>query len=47
MLLVAVLMLAASMYEGYLERKYRMNAALKDLELARHGNDPKSVGTFV
>ncbi|XP_028035847.1 nose resistant to fluoxetine protein 6-like [Bombyx mandarina] len=39
-LAVCVLMLVASFYEGYLERRYRMIKATKDLELAQDNHKP-------
>lgn len=40
-----LLMLAGSMYEGYLERQYRM-AQERDLELANNDKKP-TVGTLI
>ncbi|XP_012548006.1 nose resistant to fluoxetine protein 6 [Bombyx mori] len=43
-LAVCVLMLVASFYEGYLERRYRMIKATKDLELAQDNHKPGNNG---
>ncbi|XP_068629079.1 nose resistant to fluoxetine protein 6-like [Battus philenor] len=42
MLVVALWMLIASFYEGYLERRYRKTAELRDLEVSRQNNNYKS-----
>ncbi|KAI8429706.1 hypothetical protein MSG28_000273 [Choristoneura fumiferana] len=42
-LVVFLLMLAASCYEGFLERRYRQSSESKDLELAHNENNNKPV----
>ncbi|KAJ0181075.1 hypothetical protein K1T71_003160 [Dendrolimus kikuchii] len=46
-LVVALVMLTASFYEGYLERKYRMAAETRDLELANNDNQKQPTNSSV